>query len=114
MSLAVGAGVLDSPAVILKVLTRLWANTHKKRAYSPIIVLDFALFRTGRPYEKGRIAAPLLLWQNADVGHWFAMTERVAGLRATARVAPTRRGANLRAAEGVGPYKASCGTAGAS
>ena len=38
------------------------------------------LFRTGGcgavvGYGRGgRIAAPLLLWQNADVGHWLAMT----------------------------------------
>ena len=52
MSLAVGAGVLDSPAVILKVLMRLWANTYKKRAYSPIIVLNLVLYRMGRRQKK--------------------------------------------------------------
>ena len=43
MSLAVGAGILDSP--FLKILMRLWANTYKKGAYSPIIVIDLVLFR---------------------------------------------------------------------
>ena len=76
----VGAGALDSPAVFLKVLMRLWANTCKKCAYSPIIVFGAVLFRAGEcsavvGYGRGgRIAAPLLLWQNADVGHWLAMT----------------------------------------
>ena len=59
MSLAVGAGVLDSPAVFLKVLIRLWANTYKKRAYSPIIVLILALFRMGcrghQPLHSGTV-----------------------------------------------------------
>ena len=44
----VGAGVLDGPAVFLKNMIVLWADTRKNRAYSPIIVHDPVLFRTGR------------------------------------------------------------------
>ena len=44
----VGAGVLDSPAVFLKNMIGLWANTRKNRVYSPAIVHDPVLFRTSR------------------------------------------------------------------
>ena len=77
MSLAVGAGVLDSPAAFLKILMRLWANTYKKRVYSPIIVIDLVLFRRdvedAVPYRAGckspgRRAVPYGLFNSPHSG----------------------------------------------
>ncbi len=71
-SSAAGAGAFDSPAVFLKVLMRLWANTYKKACvfaqnYSWCSVAPHGRF-VNRPYGCGevveygrgvRIAAPV-------------------------------------------------------
>ena len=57
MCFFVGAGVPDSPAVLLKTIVKIWANTYKKRAYSPMIVLDMVCsardVEDAVPYEVG-------------------------------------------------------------